>query len=73
MDRNLIMISTVFRVARMVLSNKEKTKFLTGKMLQSELLSFANPSKINVILATYFSSRGKENKAIELNQSAKGQ
>ena len=54
----------------MVLSNNEKTKFLTGKMLQSELLSFANPSKINVILATYFPP---EEKAIELNQSAKGQ
>ena len=54
----------------MVLSNNEKTTLLTGKMLQSELLLFANHSKINVTLATYFSSWAKANKAIELNPSA---
>ena len=73
MDKNLIMIFTVFLVARMVLSNNEKTKLLTGKMLQSELLLFANHSEKNVTLGTYFYSWAKENKAIELNQSADGQ
>ena len=42
-------------------------------MLQSELLLFANQSKINVTLAAYSSSWAKANKAIELNQSAEGQ
>ena len=58
----------------MVLSNNEKKpKLLTGKMLQSELLMIANPWKINMTLETYFSFWAKANKAIELNQSAKGQ
>ena len=42
-------------------------------MLQSELPLFANHSKINGTLATYFSSWAKANKLIELYQSAEFQ
>ena len=57
MDINLIIIFRVYLVVRMVLLNDEKTKLLTEKMLQSELLLFTNHSKRNVILVTYFSSK----------------
>ena len=73
MDSYLSIILRVYLGARMVLSDNEKTKLLTIKMLQYELLLFANPSKINLTLANHFSSWAKANKAFELNQSAKGQ
>ena len=46
MGRNLLITFRVFLVVRMVFSNNEKTKIAHRKMFQSELLLFADYSKI---------------------------